>query len=139
MGASQILGRIYQKVGDELYLVFRVLVGFLFALHGSQKLLGVFTDMGAVELGSLFWFAGVIELFGGAAIALGIFARLVASITTIEMLVAYFMVHFPNLVFPIERGGGEVPLLFIAAFLVILIYGSGKWGLERLITRREIF
>src|ERR687896_658109 len=71
--------------------------------------------------------------------ALGIFARLAASITTIEMLVAYFMVHFPELVFPIERGGGEVPLLFIAAFLVILIYGSGKWGLERLITRREIF
>jgi hypothetical protein len=80
----QILGRIYQKAGDELYFVFRVLVGFLFALHGSQKLFGAFTDMGAVELGSLFWFAGVIELFGGAAIALGIFARLVASITTIQ-------------------------------------------------------
>jgi putative oxidoreductase len=94
---------------------------------------------GQVSLGSLFWFAGVIELFGGAAIALGIFARLVASITTIEMLVAYFMVYFPNLVFPIERGGGEVPLLFIAAFLVILLYGSGKWGLDRLITRREMF
>ena len=137
--ASQILGRIYQKLGDELYLVFRVLVGFLFALHGSQKLFGAFTDMGAVELVSLFWFAGVIELFGGAAIALGIFARLVASITTVEMLVAYFMVHFPELVFPIERGGGEVPLLFITAFLVILIYGSGKWGLERLITKREVF
>jgi putative oxidoreductase len=55
------------------------------------------------------------------------------------MLVAYFMVHFPNLVFPIERGGGETVLLFIAAFLVILIYGSGKWGLERLIARREVF
>ena len=139
MGAPQILGRIYQKAGDELYFVFRVLVGFLFVLHGSQKLFGAFTDMGAVELGSLFWFAGVIELFGGAALALGIFARLVASITTIEMLVAYFMVHFPELVFPIERGGGEVPLLFITAFLVILIYGSGKWGLERLITKREVF
>jgi putative oxidoreductase len=107
-----------------------VIIGFLFALHGSQKLFGAFTDMGAVELGSLFWFAGVIELLGGAAIALGTFARLVASITTID---------FPNLVFPIERGGGEVPLLFIAAFLVILLYGSGKWGLDRLITRREMF
>ena len=64
---------------------------------------------------------------------------MVASITTIEMPVAYFMVHFPDLVFPIERGGGEVPLLFIAAFLVILLYGSGKWSLERLITRREMF
>jgi putative oxidoreductase len=74
LGAPQILGRIYQKAGDELYFVFRVLVGFLFVLHGSQKLFGAFTDMGAVELGGLFWFAGVIELFGGAAIALGIFA-----------------------------------------------------------------
>jgi putative oxidoreductase len=115
-----------------------VLIGFLFALHGSQKLLGAFTDMGPVELGSLFWFAGIIELIGGTAIALGILTRLVASITVVEMLVAYFMVHFPNLVFPIEQGGGETVLLFIPAFLVILIYGSGKWSLEYLITRREV-
>jgi putative oxidoreductase len=138
-GGPKILGQIYQKAGNELYFVFRVLIGFLFALHGSQKLFGAFTDMGPVELGSLFWFAGIIEFFGGIAIALGILARLAASITTVEMLVAYFMVHFPNLVFPIERGGGETVLLFIAAFLVILIYGSGKWGLERLIARREVF
>jgi putative oxidoreductase len=138
-GGPKILGQIYQKAGNELYFVFRMLIGFLFALHGSQKLFGAFTDMGPVELGSLFWFAGIIEFFGGIAIALGILARLAASITTVEMLVAYFMVHFPNLVFPIERGGGETVLLFIAAFLVILIYGSGKWGLERLIARREVF
>jgi putative oxidoreductase len=135
----KILGQIYQKAGNELYFIFRVLVGFLFALHGSQKLFGVFTDMGPVEFGSLFWFAGIIEFFGGTAIALGIFTRLAASITTVEMLVAYFMVHFPNLAFPIERGGGETVLFFIAAFLVILIYGSGKWGLERQIARREVF
>jgi putative oxidoreductase len=115
-----------------------VLIGFLFALHWSQKLFGAFTDMGPVELGSLFWFAGIIEFFGVIAIALGIVPRLAASITTVEMLVAYFMVHFPNLVFRIERGDGETVLLFIAAFLVILIYGSGKWGLERLIARREV-
>ena len=116
-----------------------MLIGFLFALHGSQKLFGVFTDMGPVELGSLFWFAGIIEFIEGTAIALGILTRLAASITTIEMLVAYFMVHFPNLVFPIERGSGRTVLLFIPAFLVILIYGSGKWGLERLIASREVF
>jgi len=62
-----------------------------------------------------------------------------ASITTVEMLTAYFMVHFPQMVFPIERGGGENVLLFIAAFLVILVYGSGKWGLERQIAGREVF
>lgn len=119
--------------------MFRVLVGFLFALHGAQKLFGVFTDMGPVEFGSLFWFAGIIEFFGGTALALGIFTRLIASITTIEMLTAYFMAHFPQLVFPIERGGGENVLLFMAAFLVILNYGSGKWGLERQIAGREVF
>ena len=119
--------------------MFRVLVGFLFALHGAQKLFGVFTDMGPVEFGSLFWFAGIIEFFGGTALALGIFTRLIASITTIEMLTAYFMAHFPQLVFPIERGGGENGLLFMAAFLVILNYGSGKWGLERQIAGREVF
>jgi uncharacterized membrane protein YphA (DoxX/SURF4 family) len=55
------------------------------------------------------------------------------------MLTAYFMAHFPQLVFPIERGGGENVLLFMAAFLVILNYGSGKWGLERQIAGREVF
>jgi len=55
------------------------------------------------------------------------------------MLIAYFKAHFSQLVFPIERGGGEIPILFIAAFLVIMVYGSGTWGIERSLTRKEVF
>jgi len=30
-------------------------------------------------------------------------------------------------------------LALIAAFLVFMIYGSGKWGLERLVFKKELF
>lgn len=52
---------------------------------------------------------------------------------------AYFMVHRPNRVFPIQGGGGETMLLFIAAFILFLVYGSGKWGLERWVVKKEVF
>ena len=61
-----ILGRVYRRVGDEVYCFARFLIGFLFALHGAQKLLGVLTDRGPVEIGSLLFFASIIELIGGA-------------------------------------------------------------------------
>ncbi len=134
-----ILGQVYEKFSDDLYLLFRLIIGFLFTLHGCQKLFGFFTERGAVEFSGLLWFAGLTELVGGTAIAIGLLTRVAASITLIEMLIAYFKVHFTLFVFPIQRGGGEVPILFIAAFLVFMVHGSGRWGIERLLTNKEKF
>ncbi len=125
---------------DYFYFVFRVFVGLLFLQHGLQKLFGMFGGLGGqpAELFSLMGLAGIIETFGGVAIALGLFTRLVAFVTAVEMAVAYFMAHAPNGPIPLTNFG-ELPLLYFASFLVIMVYGAGKWSLEKALMKKEVF
>jgi putative oxidoreductase len=81
--------------------------------------------------------AGVLELVGGTLIALGILTRLTSLITSIEMLSAYFMMHSSKSLIPIMNGG-ELALLYFASFLILIIYGSGRFGIEKLIFKKEL-
>ena len=131
------------KHHDCVYVVFRVMVGLLFFQHGAQKLFGWFGGPGGVELASLMGVAGVVEFFGGLAIALGLFTRLFALLSAVQMAVAYLKVHIDI------AGGlagwvplmnrGELALLFLAAFLVITVHGAVRWGLEEKLTGKEMF
>ncbi len=121
-----MIEKYLKKSGDELYFVFRVLVGAMFFLHGAQK----FGWLGGngVNLWSLFGAAGVIEVVAGALIVVGLLARWAALVSAVEMLVAYFMFHLPKNWNPLEEG--ELALLYFAAFLVIAHHGALKWGLD---------
>lgn len=134
-----MLAQIFEKYGDILYLVFRLLVGIVFFLYGVPKLTGWLADFGPMPAGTLFWFAGLAEVLGGAAIALGVFTRLAAFLAAIEMAVALFKYILPAGIFPLRPESGEGVLVLIAAFLVMMIYGSGRWGLERLVIKKELF
>ena len=125
---------------DYFYFVFRVLVGLLFLQHGLQKLFGMFGGLGGqpAEIFSLMGLAGFIEFIGGIAITLGLFARLVAFVTAIEMAVAYFIVHIPIGAVPLLNQG-EPALLYFASFLIIMVYGAGKWSLEKVLMKKEVF
>ncbi|MBI4154964.1 DoxX family protein [Candidatus Woesearchaeota archaeon] len=127
--------KIISKYEDYFYLIFRIFIGFLFFQHGAQKLFGWF-GKDPVALMSLMGLAGIIEFFGGIAIFLGLFTRFIALISAIEMLVAYFYIHIPMGFIPIENKG-ELALLYFAAFLVLFTKGNKKFGLERLIFKRE--
>ncbi len=132
-----------QKYGDHLYFVFRVVAGLLFMQHGGQKLFGWFGGVGgdgaSVAFMSLMGLAGVIEFVGGLAIALGLFSRLLGGIAAVEMLVAFFMGHASGGVWIPLVNKGELALLYFAAFLVVLVYGSKKWGLEQALFKKEFF
>ncbi len=132
------MAKFLENYSDFFYFVFRIFVGLLFAQHGAQKLFGLFTASPPVELFSLFGLAGVIEFFGGLAIALGFFVRLGALAGGVEMVAAYFKVHIPRGPIPIENEG-ELALLFFAAFLIVLAYGAKKWGLEKSLFKKELF
>ena len=127
------------KFQDYLYFVFRVLIGLLFLQHGGQKLFGWFGGLGgnSAELFSLMGLAGMIEFIAGLAIVLGLFTRLAALISAVEMAVAYVMAHFSQSIFPILNQG-ELAALFFASFLVLLAYGAGKWNLGKLFFKKEI-
>ena len=110
------------------YALLRIAAGLLFAQHGAQKLFGVLGG-NAFPMFSQLWVAGIIEFFGGLAIAVGAFTSPVAFIASGQMAVAYFQSHLPRGLWPIQNGG-ELAVLFCFLFLYIASRGSGKWSLR---------
>ena len=130
--------KFIKNYGNYLYLLFRLMVGVLFFQHAGQKLFGWF---GGVPLTPLMIAAGIIEFAGSILIFLGLFTRLAATITALEKLAAYGIVHLSQGFIPFQFGGngGELALMYFAAFLVLIIYGAGKASLERRIFNKEFF
>jgi len=110
------------------FTIFRVLVGLGFLSHGLQKF-GVFGG-DSVVLASKFGIAGIVEVIVGLMVILGLYARYAAIPGAITMLVAYFWVHAPNGWFPLANKG-ELALLYLAAFIVLLSHEDTHWSLER--------
>lgn len=143
-----MINKLLGKSNDWIYLIFRLLVGFMFMVHGGQKLFGWFIAIDASQIGIselLFNTAGIIEFFGGLAIFLGLFTRLIALITALEMIIVYIIVHIPINILPLLNGGEPAALffasflIFFASFLILLIYGSGRISLDKALFKKELF
>lgn len=122
------MSSLFSRYQGFAYFLMRVFFGLLFACHGAQKLFGL---LGGEKkaLASLMGVAGVVEFFGGLAIALGIFTSWAAFLSVGQMAVAYFMAHASQDFWPIQNRG-ELALLYCFGFLVIMTRGSGKWSLR---------
>ncbi|MEV0171214.1 DoxX family protein [Streptomyces sp. NPDC050803] len=115
--------------------LFRIVVGLLFACHGASKLFGAFGGQ-TVDAGSWpNWYAAVIELVGGSLVLLGLATRAAAFISSGAMAYAYFKVHQPSALWPIENSGEGAAMYCWAMFLLIFT-GSGAFGLDRLLAKR---
>ncbi|WP_280891026.1 DoxX family protein [Streptomyces sp. LBL] len=119
--------------------LFRIVVGLLFACHGAASLFGVLGGAdgsgGTAETGAWpNWYAAVIELVGGCLVLLGLGTRVAALISSGSMAYAYFKVHQPNALWPMENSG-EGAAMFCWAFLLLIFTGSGAFGLDRLFTK----
>ena len=112
----------------------RVVAGLLFWQHGAQKLFGWLGGTQVEALMSQRGAAGILEFAGGILLVLGLFTRPVAFLLSGQMAVAYFMVHQPMGLFPIENRG-ELAALYAFAFLLIAVRGSGQWSLGRALGR----
>ena len=116
--------------------IVRIMVGLLFMEHGTAKLLGFPASTSAAPaLFELLWFSGLIELVGGALVAVGLFTRIAAFIMSGEMAIGYFMVHAPRNFFPMLNQG-DAAVLYCFIFLYFAVAGGGDWSLDRLISRR---
>lgn len=121
--------------------VFRIVVGLLFLMHGTNKMFGFPPAQMADQpfrLISPLGQAAMLEVFGGALIVLGLATRPVAFLLAGEMAVAYFFVHQPRAFFPLSNGG-ESAVLFCFSFLNLLFAGAGPWSLDaRIFKKREL-
>jgi putative oxidoreductase len=108
----------------QAYALMRIVTGFLFLWHGTQKLF----NFPIPGFPGMPWFihyvAGPIELIGGTLIMIGLFTRFAAFICSGQMAAAYFIAHVGKGLFPIQNGG-ELPALYSFVFLFIATRGGG--------------
>jgi putative oxidoreductase len=119
-------------------LPLRIAVGLVFLMHGGQKffvfgLSGTADIMGKLGLPLPFVCAAVVttvELLGGLAILLGVFARLAGALLAFEMMVAILVARLHGGFF--APYGYEFELTLLAACLTFASSGPGRISLEEI-------
>jgi putative oxidoreductase len=122
------------KYAPQTYAIMRIIAGFLFLFHGSQKLFDFPPSGNEIPL-YIFWTAGPIEFIGGFLIMIGLWTRWVAFIACGEMAFAYWTAHGTSAILPIENHG-ELAILYCFIFLFISAYGSGVFSIDNLLKRK---
>ncbi len=109
----------------------RIVAAVIFFEHGTQKLFG-FPERaggGGPALFSMFWFAGALEIIGGALLAIGLFTRPTAFVMSGLMAAAYWIAHAPRSPFPVLNGG-DAAILYCFLFLYLVFAGPGAFALD---------
>jgi putative oxidoreductase len=126
-------------LGDAGLLLIRLMVGFVFIFHGSQKLFGVFGGSGLQGFSGFLEslkipfpylsavLAGCAEFFGGLALFTGVGLRLLAAPLALTMLVASFTAHAGK--FSLQEGGMEYALTLGVVVIGLALTGPGRWTL----------
>ena len=138
------------KIG---FSIARLTLGLVIFPHGAQKLLGLFGGYGysatidffttQMGLPGIIAFSIImIEFFGSISLILGFISRFWALslagmflglIYTTQLEHGFFMNWFGN-----QAGEGfEYSLLIIGLALSIVINGSGKWSIDKLISKKQ--
>jgi putative oxidoreductase len=133
-----------QLTRDLALAVARVVVGAIFIAHGWQKLVTFgldatsqgFAGMGVPLPTVSAALAGVIELGGGLALALGAFTTVAGIATALDMLGAFVLVHLGNGVFVTENGWELVAALG-AASIALAAVGAGRFSVDGVLARRS--
>ena len=115
-------------------LVLRISFGLgLVALHGWGKLSTYgersqrFADPFGIGAPASLALAIFAEVVCAILIALGLFTRAAALVCVINMSVAFFYAHGGR--FTGERNG-ELAFMYLAAFVVLLLAGAGRFSLD---------
>jgi putative oxidoreductase len=125
---------LLSKYENQLYAILRIVAGFLFLWHGSQKLFD-FPPVGMVMPPFIVWIAGPIEFFGGILIMIGLMTRWAAFIACGEMAFAYWSSHAMGAILPILNHG-ELALLYCFLFLFISAKGPGMLSIDNYLRKK---
>jgi putative oxidoreductase len=125
-----------RTVGYAAFLL-RLLTGVFFLVHASIKLF-VFTPAGTAgyfgSLGlppALAYFIIILEIAGGLALVLGIWARIVAIVMAIELLGTIYAVHWAaGFVFTNANGGWEYSAFGAVTLVALALIGDGPYALK---------
>jgi putative oxidoreductase len=137
------LAALYEIVAPYSYALIRFAAGGIIIYHGYAKLIlgfapvvakNILTPMGFPIPEILAYWLGILELFGGAALALGLFTRPIAFLLIIEFVIITFgwNIRF-GYFFSAQGGGYEFPLLLLLIYVAIFFRGGGRLSVDRAI------
>lgn len=126
------LTTLLSKGTGQAYALMRIVCGFLFLNHGTQKLLSFPVEF-PWPLNGMTTAAGCIELVGGTLIVLGFFTSPAAFLCSGMAAVGYWTVHAPDGLFPIANGG-ETIALYCFIFLYVATRGGGIWSIDSMLS-----
>ena len=121
---------------DIARLILRVSLGVLILFHGVHKLIHGIAPVKSMVASSgvpefLAYGVYVGELIMPIFIILGLYARIASGILAFNMLMAMFLAY--GFSFSLGKYGGlamESPLLFFVMSLLVVLLGSGKYGVN---------
>ncbi len=127
------------RATDVALLIFRVWISAMMLIHGIPKLMTLF---GPNEIA----FADPIGLGVTASLALAVFAEVICSCLLIlglatrlaaiplmvTMCVAIFAVHIPD-----GWSRQELPSLYLAGYVLLMLTGAGKFSLDRIFVKKR--
>ena len=124
-----------EKYSDHAYALLRIVSGWMFSFHGAQIILRVYAEgYPPAPVGSQTWFGGMIELFGGLAVMLGLQTRFAAFLCSGTMAVAYFQFHAPSNFWPTINMG--IPaIMYCFLYLYLAAAGAGPWSVDALLDK----
>jgi putative oxidoreductase len=135
---------------DCALLAARIVLAWIFIYYGAGKLFGAFSGPGIhrtalyfsetahLQPGGLFAvLGGVIEFFGGVAMAVGLLSRLAGAALFGDMVMAMITVTWSTGLSPGNPAPGyQLNLALGVLALVVALLGAGGFSLDALIERR---
>ncbi len=135
---KKLIAKITQTQACFGAVILRLVIGGIFFKAGAGKLFGWFGGHG-IEGAAMFfeklgipyplhqaYLVGSVEFFGGLALILGLFTRLVSIPLGITMIVAIFTAH--------KDGDFYYPLVILASCIALIDIGSGCPSIDKKIS-----
>ena len=123
----------------RLYWGWQFMVDGWGKLHNLPKVTEYFGSLGLPAPGPTAVFVSILELVGGALLALGLGSRLIALLLTGNMTVAYITGDREALLSIFsdpDKFSAAAPFTYLMASLIILIFGPGRWALDYMSVER---
>jgi putative oxidoreductase len=125
----------FREHEPQVYALMRIVIGFLFFWHGTQKIVG-WPPMPQEPPAFILWTSGSIELIGGLLMMTGLFTRPAAFLCSGLMAFAYWLEHGLS---KLDQGlagllptvnGGELAVVYCFAFLYVCARGAGPMSVD---------
>lgn len=134
-GASHL-----EKLRPLALLFLRCATAAVFISHGYPKLftqrhqfMAAFPHMGFPWY--FVYIAGILELFGGCLLVVGLFTRLAALLLAGEMAIVLWKIKFPQGIYQV--GHYQIELMLATAAFTLFVLGAGAISLDRALFRSK--